>query len=152
MNLRPAVELRPVTRENWEEVCRLKVAESQQGFVATNAHSLAMAAYEPGLYPLGIYNGQGDLVGFIMYGWWEENQGWWIARVMVGEHHQGRGYGRAAIEMVADRVKHDHAGEAINLSVVPENTGAASLYESLGFRATGEKLGHEIVMSKPLVE
>jgi len=152
MTSHSAIELRPVTRENWEDVCRLKVAESQKDFVATNAHSLAMAAYEPGLYPLGIYNDQGGLVGFIMYGWWEENQGWWIARVMVDEHNQGRGYGRAAIEKVANRVKQDHGGEAINLGVVPGNSGATSLYESLGFKATGEKLGHEIVMRKPLSE
>jgi diamine N-acetyltransferase len=152
MTLHPAIQLRPVTSENWEDVCRLKVAEGQKNFVASNAHSLAMAAYVPGLYPLAIYDEHGDLVGFIMYGWWEENPGWWIARVMVDERHQCRGYGRVAIEIVAGRVKHDHSGEAVNLSVESENKGAITLYESLGFKATGEKFGDQIVMRKPLAE
>src|SRR4051812_14595321 len=96
------IELREINRDNWQECIKLKVAESQKNFVAPNVHSLAMAAYEPGLNPRAIYNQDNQMVGFIMYGWWEEQGAWWIARVMVDERYQGKGYGKAAMKQVID--------------------------------------------------
>ena len=37
------ISLRPVTKENLEEVLELKVGEDQRGFVSTTAESLAQA-------------------------------------------------------------------------------------------------------------
>jgi hypothetical protein len=39
-----AVTLRPVTRENWQAVAHLEVAEEQRHFVVPNVYSLAEAA------------------------------------------------------------------------------------------------------------
>jgi diamine N-acetyltransferase len=148
---RAKVELREITRDNWRECTRLKVAESQQNFVAPNAHSLAMAAYEPGLYPRAIYDNEGTMVGFIMYGWWEEKGCWWIARVMVDERFQGRGYGRAAMEQALDIMERERPGKEVGISFVPENSGALALYTSLGFLETDE-VGAEIILRKPCKE
>lgn len=49
------ITLRPIDRTNYNECSRLKVREDQRGYVATNEYSLVQAAYEPQLYPLGIY-------------------------------------------------------------------------------------------------
>lgn len=145
----PHVELREITRDNWRECARLKVAESQRNFVATNINSLAMAIYEPDLYPRAIYNDEGQMVGFISYGWWEDQGAWWIARVMVDERYQGRGYGKAAIQRVIDLVDREHPGKELGLAYVPANESARALYLSMGFVETGESLGDEVVARRP---
>ena len=59
------ISLRSITRDNYLECMRLKVAPEQEGFVASNAFSLANAAYVPGCTPLAIYADE-TMVGFIM--------------------------------------------------------------------------------------
>ena len=143
------VVLKEITRDNWRQCARLKVAEGQQNYVATNINSLAMAIYEPDLQPRAIYDSNGDMVGFIMYGWWEDQGAWWIARVMVDKRHQGRGYGKAAIQQVIDMVEREHPDKELGLSYLPTNESARALYLSLGFIETGETFGHEVVARKP---
>jgi diamine N-acetyltransferase len=64
---------------------------------------------------------------------------------MVDERYQRRGVGRRAMELVLERWRGLGAAEA-TLSVVPENPGAITFYESLGFRLTGQEHGGEVVM------
>ena len=56
----------PVDASNWYAVVSLCVDESQRGFVAANAFSLAQAAYTPDAYPLAVC-ADGEPVGFILY-------------------------------------------------------------------------------------
>mgnify|MGYP001382761371 CR=1 FL=1 len=44
-NEQPQVCLRPVTRENWRAVARLKVTEAQREFVAEPCYYLALCCY-----------------------------------------------------------------------------------------------------------
>ncbi len=137
------VSLRPVTQENWRDVARLEVAEDQRQFVAPNVYSLAEAAYEPGLTPLAIYADE-TLVGFTLYTH-EPFQGEWtftqtpyqgelgILRMMVDKAHQGKGYGRQAMQLLLKQMRHLPGGQAIILNFLPANVGARRLYESLGF-------------------
>lgn len=143
------IELREITRDNWVECVRLKVDETQKNFVASNDNSLAMAAYEPGLNPRAIYNSEDTMVGFIMYGWWDEKGAWWIARMMVDKGYQGQGYGRAAIEQAIEVMEQERPGQEIGLSFEPANHAAAALYAKLGFQLTGEDGDGETVMRKP---
>lgn len=149
MNKHPKVELHEITRENWQECVRLKVAEGQQNFIATNDNSLAMAVYEPGLNPRAIYNSENTMVGFIMYGWWEEKNAWWIARMMVDRRYQGHGYGKAALEKVLEVMELERPGREIGINYVPSNQAAEALYTALGFRPTGEDGHGETVLRKP---
>jgi diamine N-acetyltransferase len=68
------VILRDVTKENWQECVRLQLAPEQEGFVSSNAYSLAESKFMPTFVPQAIYardeaTGAGRMVGFIMYGY-----------------------------------------------------------------------------------
>ena len=98
------VELREVTRDNVRALCRLDVAPSQTGFVAPNAVSLAEASFEPKAWHRGIY-ADGRPVGFAMLSIDPEKPEYYLWRFMVAAGFQGRGYGRAAVGLIADHVR-----------------------------------------------
>jgi diamine N-acetyltransferase len=145
------ISLREISRDNWRECVRLKVADDQQKYVASNAVSLAQSKYEPECVPLAAYDG-GTIVGFVMYR--PEDYGlsklWFIDRLMVGAQYQGKGYGRAAMEALIARLKAIPGYNAILISFVPGNAAAEKLYASLGFVDTGEIDDGEIVYRLPL--
>jgi diamine N-acetyltransferase len=142
----PVVTLRDITADNWRTCAKLKVADSQQRFVASNAYSLAQSKYEPECVPLGVYDGD-MMVGFVMYR--EEDyvlsKLWFIDRLMVGHQYQGKGYGRAAMQTLIQRLKTIPGYTAILISFVPDNDAARRLYMSLGFEDTGEIEEGELV-------
>ncbi len=141
-----SVELRQITRDNWRECVRLKVADDQQKYVASNAVSLAQSKYEPECVPLSVYDGD-TIVGFVMYR--PEDYGlsklWFIDRLMIGAQYQGKGYGRAAMEALLARLRAIPGYNAVLISFVPGNATAEKLYSSLGFKDTGEIDEGEIV-------
>ncbi len=151
------IHLRPITRENWFECIKLKPAADQQNFVASNAISLAEAYVEPWWRPCAVYADQ-TMVGFVMYGRWpsdlpapladEEEERLpgidYILSFMIDERHQGRGYGRAALIATIRRIKALPDTHTICLSYEPENSVAARLYASGGFKPTGRMVGGEI--------
>ena len=107
-------------------VVELKLHPGQEAFVADNIDSIANASVEPTFVPLAIYAGD-ELVGFAMYGQHPPDTGtWWVIRLMIDREHQGKGYGRAAMEaviaMMADRV----GCEEIVTSFNPANAAAAT--------------------------
>ncbi len=143
------VILRAIDRSNWDKCCSLTVSSAQRAFVASNAYSLAQAAYEPDTWPMGIFC-DGELVGFLMWDFDSEHAMWEMLRLMVDEAYQGKGIGRAAVckllELVTAKVGH----VPFYTSADPENAAALALYESLGFRRTGEIVYDEVQMVKQL--
>ena len=145
------VELCEVTRDNWLTCVRLKVAESQTRWVASNAVSLAQSKYEPECVPLAAYDGE-TMVGFAMYR--PEDYGlskvWFIDRLMVGQDFQRKGYGRAIMTALLERLRAQPGFAAIMISFVPDNEGARRLYSSLGFEDTGVIEEGEVVFRMAL--
>ena len=92
-----AVSLREVTKDNVREVVTLEVAQEQSSHVATNAKSIAGGL----LRAEGVVSGHrrgDDLVGFAMV-YRDPAAGiFYIWRFMIDARHQGRGYGRRAME------------------------------------------------------
>jgi diamine N-acetyltransferase len=148
---RRSVTLRPITWDNLWAVVDLELHPGQEQFVADNVASIANAYVEPTFVPLGVYAGD-ELVGFAMYGRHPETDEWWVIRLMIDRAHQGRGYGRAAMEAVlalmADRVGCDEVVTSFN----PANAVAAGLYASLGFRPTSEVEDGEPLLRLRLAE
>jgi diamine N-acetyltransferase len=146
----PKISIREVNLDNLRDVVRLKVAENQANFVADNTQSIAWSRYVPNLRPSAIYDDDTDTpVGFALYGsWGDEKPGLWgIARFMIGEQYQGKGYGKAAMEEIARLIKEEDPGvKGIVLSLVPGNDGAHALYERVGFHETGEIWDDQIEM------
>ena len=144
-------EIRPVTKNNWRELIRLKVREDQTHFVASNLYSIAEAQFGDeydghwDLYPYGIYDGDTP-VGFLMYGlnFEHPSQQAFIIRLMVDEKYQGKGYGRFGMEKALEMFRLDERIQAVGISYEPENDSARKLYADLGFRETGRMIEGEV--------
>lgn len=131
------VQLKPVTQENLGAVLELKVAESQETFVSSTAESLAQAyVYTDTAFPFAVYD-DGNPVGFIMLGYYEEKKYYTLWKLLIDRKYQGRGYGRKALELgIAFLKERCHVTE-IYTGVLPGNNVAKSLYHSVGFKDTG---------------
>jgi len=126
------MEFREIDKSNYWDCMSLTIDESQEGFVADNKQSLIEAAYEEGLYTLGIY--QDDImVGFILYDYDETFPGWSLSRFMIGKQFQGRGYGKKAAIAFLDYFKKKHNVDELFISVSLENTVARNMFSSVGF-------------------
>ncbi|GAB4208027.1 MAG: GNAT family N-acetyltransferase [Roseiflexaceae bacterium] len=146
------VELRELTSDNWHDCIDLKLAESQQGFVAPNLYSLAEAQFYPGTLCRAVYAGE-TMVGFVMFGpdaeytSGDERAGAYaLVRLMIDHAHQGKGYGRAALLAVLALLQRETSARVVYTSAVPENTAALALYRSAGFLPTGAVLDGEVVL------
>lgn len=138
------VELREITSESVRAICKLEVAGDQRLFVAPNAVSIAQAHFTPGHWMRAIY-ADGRPVGFVLT-LDEPSEGGFLWRFMIAAGHQRRGIGRSAMRQVLEHWR-ELGVTAARTSVVRSNTGATRLYESLGFRLTGEEDDGELVMS-----
>lgn len=144
-----AIILRDVTKENWQACVRLKLAPEQEHFVASNAYSLAESKFMPTFIPQAIYHrderaddGAETMVGFVMYGYYPDGepplgQRHWIFRLMIDREHQGRGYGRAAMQAVLARLEADPDVPNVLIGYETDNAIASKLYADLGFREIG---------------
>lgn len=77
-----SINFREIDKTNYNECIMLKVGDHQIHYVASNAFSLAQAAYEEELYPLGIYN-YNEMVGFLLYDYDKELKGWSFSRLIL---------------------------------------------------------------------
>jgi len=147
-------EIRPVTKDNWRELAKLKVLEDQRHFVAPNSYSIAESHYgfdhpEEGhwdMVPYGMYDDDKP-VGFLMLGYNYSNsktQGY-VVRLMVAGNFQGKGFGRFGMNWILEHYRADPAIKTIGISYEPENEVARKLYASLGFVETGEIFEGETV-------
>ena len=152
-----AVTLREITAETVRDVTRLTVADSQQGFVAPNAVSLAQALFSDYAWYRAIYCAD-ELAGFVMIAddtlrktpVERPEVGVW--RLMVDQRFQGRGIGRAAMLQVIEHVRRKGVFEHLDVSYVPGPGCPEPFYLGLGFRHTGLEDDGEIVLRLPLRE
>lgn len=126
------MEFREIDKSNYWDCMALTIDDSQEGFVADNKQSLIEAAYEEGLYTLGIYQ-EDAMVGFILYDYDETFPGWSLSRFMIGKQFQGRGYGKKAVIAFLDYFKKKHNVDELFISVSLENTVAHKMFSSVGF-------------------
>lgn len=159
------ISFKKITDENYGECIKLNPGEKNSKFVAPNVNSLAIAyvCKENNIctpMPFAIYRDE-VMVGFIMMSSLKKDQKndfdedtYDIWRFMVDEKYQGKGYGREALLQAIDFIKSFPYGPAkkLVLSYVPENKRGSSLYESVGFNATGEIEDGEIVMAYDLMK
>ena len=138
------VTLHDLTPQNWRECIRLRPRPDQEAFVESNLYSIAQCKVEPFWVPQVIY-ADATMVGFVMYGKIAEDE-YEIGRIMIDQQFQGRGYARATMQLIIERLCALPDCIAIKISHVPGNTIAAQLYTSLGFTYTGEFWGNEPVM------
>ena len=131
------VTLKPITRENLENVLALRVAEDQEKYVISNAESLSRAyVYSETAYPFAVYDDD-IIVGFIMMGYYEVKGYYTLWEFMIDRKFQNKGYGRQALKLGLEFVRGKFGPVDIYTGVTPGNTVAKKLYESVGFESTG---------------
>ena len=140
----PSVSLRELTQDTVRTYCALKIAESQNRFVAPIAVSIAQAYFHPEAWFRGIVAGD-EPVGFVMLSVKPEVPEYAVWRLSIDERHQRRGYGAAAMRLVIEQCRAWGAREVI-LSYVPGEGEPEPFYRKLGFTPTGAVDDGEIVM------
>ena len=131
------MEFRKIDRSNYWDCISLTVDDSQKWFVADNKRSLVEAAYEDGLYTLGVSHGD-TMVGFILYDFYDTIPGWSMSRFMIGKQYKGKGYGKQAVVAFLDYFKKKHNAEKLYISVSLDNAVARGMYADIGFEEIKE--------------
>ncbi len=139
------VTLREITRETVRAICALEVAPEQRGFVAPNAVSLAQAHFEPSAWFRAVYAGD-EPVGFVMLHEGPDTGEYYLWRLMIAAEHQGRGYGKRALDLVVERVRSLPGATELLTSFVPGEHGPRDFYLRYGFEETGEMDEGELVI------
>ncbi len=143
------MKLIDITGENWEKVVMLTTNTDNshtlgEEFVASNAYSIIQSVYEPG-WTIKAIEHDGLLIGFTMYGLYEEKNSYEICRFMIDRKFQGEGYGKQALALIVEEMKKQFSCDKIYLSIEPSNLKGKHVYEKFGFVSTGEFLEDEEV-------
>lgn len=117
---------------NWR--LGLTVSESQKNYVFDSYAMLARAyAYrEQRSKAFVIYNDETP-VGMGLYYDLPELDCFDLSQLFVDERYQGRGYGKAATQLILDAMKQDGKYNKVDLCYIEGNDAAKNLYEQLGF-------------------
>lgn len=125
--------MRQIDRNNYNACIELKISKEQQKFVSSNVYSLAQAAYEPNLYPLGVYRDE-DMVGFLLYYFDDEISEWSMLRFMIDEKFQHQGIGKITVKKFIEYMIDKHGHIKLYTSADIDNISAINLYTNIGFK------------------
>ncbi|NBE56358.1 GNAT family N-acetyltransferase [Streptomyces boluensis] len=150
------LHLEPITESNIDAALTIEVRPDQRELVAPVVKSLAEAYVHPEIaWPRLIVDGERP-VGFLM-GFFDADfaapatraggtpdlrSGLWRLNIAAAE--QGRGYGSYAVTAVTDEVRR-RGGTRVTVTWHPGGHGPEGFYAKLGFRATGELSGDQVV-------
>ena len=146
------ITLQKVDESNFIACFALKLHDWQEQFVSHPIRSLAQAyVYYGQCTPFAVCSGS-RVVGYVMviYDYDEETYNIW--HLMIDERHQGKGYGRTAMELALSYIRAKPFGSSnrVLLTVSPENHTACKLYRSLGFSETGRSDEGEVELGLTL--
>ena len=132
------IQLRRITKDNFDSIKNLKVADYQNHFVSSAVDSLAQAwLYYDTAYPFAIY--ADDLpIGFVMLGYYESRKQYTLWKFFIDEKYQHKGYGRQALQLAVNYLHNNFGCEEIYTGVYIGNNIAKYLYISFGFEETGK--------------
>lgn len=146
------ITLQKVDESNFIPCFALKLYDWQEEFVSHPIRSLAQAyVYYGQCTPFAVCSGN-RVVGYVMviYDYDEETYNIW--HLMIDREHQGKGLGRAAMELALEyiRTKPFGSSDRVLLTVDPQNSAACALYRVLGFSETGRSDGDEMELGLTL--
>jgi diamine N-acetyltransferase len=136
------ISLRPIDESNREAVEALDVSPAQQRFVSNACDSIAEAAREPDGRALywAIYAADTP-VGFVMISDDVGGPGYfpqYLWKLFIDERYQGRGYGTATLDLIADYFRRRPEVELMRTSCGQGEGSPLGFYEGYGFEQTGE--------------
>jgi diamine N-acetyltransferase len=136
------ISLRPIDEANRPAVEALDVSPQQRGFVSNAADSIREAVREPDgrAQYWAIYSNETP-VGFVMIsddvgapGYFPQ----YLWKLFVDERYQGRGYGRATLDAIADYFRRRPEVKIMRTSCGQGEGSPLGFYEHFGFEQTGE--------------
>ncbi|WP_411107528.1 GNAT family N-acetyltransferase [Streptomyces sp. cmx-4-9] len=147
-----SLRLEPVTAENFDAVCAVRVHPRQEHLVSPVVKSLAEAyVHGAAAWPRAVVDGE-EVVGFVMAFFdvvWnpavdpsDVRSGLWRLNVAAGR--QGKGYGRFAVQAVSEELRRRGVGR-LHVTWEPGEGTPEPFYLGLGFRLTGETSGGQTV-------
>jgi diamine N-acetyltransferase len=136
------VTLRPIDDSNRDAVLGLRVSYAQLQFVSSVADSLAEAAEEPDGRAIqwALYDDETP-VGFVMVSDEVGAPGYisqYLWKLLIDERYQRRGYGTAALDLVAEYFRGRPGVEVMWTSAGQGAGSPIPFYERYGFVRTGE--------------
>jgi len=136
------VTLRPIGNANREAVEALDVSQRQQRFVSNAADSIREAAREPDGRALywAVYADEIP-VGFVMISDDVGSPGYfpqYVWKLFIDERYQGRGYGTATLDVVADYFRRRPDVTIMRTSCGQGERSQLGFYERYGFEQTGD--------------
>ena len=156
-SLDAVVSLREVTAETVRTICKLSdtLSDAQKRMVAPNAVSIAEAHFSEHAWFRAIY-ADDTPVGFVMlYNGPNDEEPprevHFLWRYMISGPHQGKGYGRRALQIVIDDLKAQGVKE-LSTSCGEGEASPEGFYRSLGFERDGNVYGDEVGLRLSLID
>ena len=143
------VVLEPVGKGNRAAILALELLPRQQGFVASNAESLAEAKQDDEAIARAVI-ADGRVVGFLMYSAPEDDEEAIIYRFMIDHREQGKGLGRAAVAKALEEIAKLGHIRRVAICYEPENEAARRLYAGFGFVEQGLDEDDEMIAALEL--
>jgi diamine N-acetyltransferase len=131
------VSLREITRETLREILKLSVESGQEQYVSNNAVSIAQAHFHEDAWFRGIYDGDTP-VGFVMISDIPEKAEYYLWRFMIDEHHQRKGFGTRALELLIEHVRTRPNATHLYTSYKTGEGSPEGFYLRCGFVPTGD--------------
>jgi len=131
------VTLREITAETVRAICALEVHPTQRDYVASNAVSIAQAHFAPQAWFRAVYADEVP-VGFVMLSVDPDAEEYYLWRLMIAGEHQGKGFGRQALDLTVEHVRTLPGARELVSSFVPGDAGPRGFYLGYGFEETGE--------------
>ncbi len=145
------VSLREITAETVRDICKLSdtLTPPKKYMVAPNAVSIAQAHFEEHAWFRAIYADETP-VGFVMLYDDPEQQSYFLWRLMIAQHHHGKGLGRRAMELVLAYVRTRPGAVTLETSCGQGEGSPEGFYRKLGFERNGKMIGEEVGLSLTL--
>lgn len=143
------VTLKIIDETNFIDAFNLELSCRQERFVSHPIRSLAQAyVYYSQCTPFGIFC-ENRMVGYVMVIYDYDLEEYNIWHMMIDKNHQGKGYGKAAMQKCLEYISAKPFGNSnkVVLTCHNENTVAFTLYKKLGFVETGNLDDEEAELS-----
>jgi diamine N-acetyltransferase len=152
----PSVEIKPVTKFNWQDVLQIEIRDDQKRLLPPVVFFMARAFVRPDnevAMPFAIYDGE-KVVGFFCLDYMPgSSDNYWICGFMIDKKYQRKGYGKASLNKIVEYLKQYHPKvESLGLTVSPQNFAAQKLYKDFGFVDTGQVYKGELVWRVGIIE
>ena len=144
------IQIKEVNEFNRQEILKLRVKDTQVGYIESVEECLQESEEVSLWRPVGLYRDE-LLIGFAMYGLWQENgeERVWLDRFLIAADYQGQGLGKQSLNCLLKHIFDEYQCQYIYLSLYDDNQCAFDLYRKFAFVVNGEKDIHgETVMIK----